>query len=60
MAGGNATDIGGWSHDFVSPHGDPANEAAAADRVPPAVTGTFNARIANSLTLVGAFGAEKR
>ena len=45
---------GSWEHTFVRAH------QYAADDVPPAVAGTFNARILDFVHLLGAFGAEKR
>ena len=45
---------GNWVSDFV-----PAHQYAADDE-PPAVTGTFNTRVADFVHLLGAFGAEKR
>ena len=59
LAGGGTvadTDTqGAWKHGFVSLHTN-----AAANTPPPAVVGAFDAGIPNSVTIVGAFGAEKR
>ena len=57
LAGGGEDTEGGWSHAFVPNH---ATVADATTAPPSAVTGVFNARIENSLHLVGAYGAEKR
>ena len=54
MPGTNATaGDGSWASAFVS-------SRQTTGGVPPAVTGTFEAEITNSLNLAGAFGAEKR
>ena len=45
---------GNWVSEFVLAH------QYAADDEPPAVTGTFNTRVADFVHLLGAFGAEKR
>ena len=46
------TTTGAWNYAFVPPH--------LTVGTPPAVVGAFDARIDGLLTLVGAFGAEKR
>ena len=53
LKGMTGTTAGAWNHAFV-----PAHENAADDKPLPAVVGGFDARIENSLSLVGAFGAE--
>ena len=45
---------GNWKHEYVQAH------ATAADDVPPAVVGAFEAEIVNLLHIVGAFGAHKQ
>ena len=54
LPGGSADD-GQWATAFVDRHGN-----ARADAVFPAVVGVFDARILNSVAIVGAFGATKR
>ena len=53
MAGSQMGGDGTWAHAFVPSRQD-------TNGVPPTVAGTFKASIENSLTLVGAFGAEKQ
>ena len=56
------TSTGSWSHQFVDNH-ENVLQVGPDDNVqpaPPAVVGSFNARIENLLHLVGAFGAHKR
>ena len=48
------TTVGGWNHEFVPAH------ATAAAATPTAVVGVFDARIEDLVSIVGAFGAEKR
>ena len=51
MAGSQTDGDGTWAHAFVS--------SRPSGGVPPTVAGTFKASIKNSLTLVGAFGAQQ-
>ena len=53
LPGGGSATQGRWDHQFVPAHAD------AATATPPAVVGAFDARIPDSVSIVGAFGAER-
>ena len=55
VAGGAAADIGSWTDDFVL-----ARIPEGATAAPSAVTGTFDVNILEAVSIVGAFGAERR
>ena len=54
------TTQGSWEHTYVRAHANAADANGTSDATPPAVTGSFNARIVDFVHLLGAFGAEKR